>query len=83
MTVSLDELKDGQSAVVREIGGGQGIRQRLASLGVHPGDTLRVRRSAHYRGPVLIEVSGAEVAIGKGMAHGILVETAIPPCASP
>jgi ferrous iron transport protein A len=79
MTVALSDMKRGQSGVVSEIGGGQGIRQRLSALGVRPGDSLRVVRSAPFLGPVLVEIGGTELAIGRGMAQRIRVEPGGPP----
>ena len=77
--LNLCGLKDGQSAKISEIHGGRHIRQRLASMGVHPGDSIRVLRAPRFMGPVLIEIHGSEVAIGFGMAHRIRVEPAVSP----
>lgn len=74
MITTLERVRDGASAVVRDIHGGRVLRQRLARLGVHPGDTVRVVRTGYFGGPVLIEIHGAEVAIGRGMAQKIETE---------
>lgn len=78
MITTLQDLKDGDRAVVRNIHGGHGIRHRLQSLGVHPGDVIEVIRSAFMGGPVLIEIHGFEVAIGNGQARKIEVEKSEP-----
>jgi ferrous iron transport protein A len=72
--MTLSSLKGGQRAVVRQVNGGHGIRQRLGSRGVHPGDTLEVIRSGFMGGPVLIEIHGSEVAIGQGQAKAVEVD---------
>ena len=71
--VSLDTVEEGRTSVVHEVRGGQALRQRLGSLGIHPGDEVTVRRAASWGGPVLIEVHGTEAAIGQGQARRILV----------
>ncbi len=74
MTVALNEMKKGQSGTVAEIHGGRGMRQRLSALGVRPGDTIRVMRSAPFMGPVLVEIGGTELAIGRDIAQRIRLE---------
>ncbi len=74
MITTLEKLKDGDKAVIRDIKGGYGIRQRLSHLGLHPGDTIEIIRSGYVGGPVLVEIHGAEVGIGHGMAEKIEVE---------
>ena len=78
MITTLERVKDGVEAVVRQIHGGRTLRQRLARLGVNPGDKVRVIRTGHFGGPVLIEVHGAEVAIGRGMAQKIELDVVEP-----
>jgi len=74
MITTLEKLKNKDTAVVREIQGGIGIRQRLGHLGVHPGDMIQVVRTGFFGGPVLIKIHGVEVAIGQGMARKIEVD---------
>ncbi len=74
MITTLEKLKDGDMAIIRDIKGGHRIRQRLGHLGLHPMDRIEVLRSGFVGGPVLIEVHGAEVGIGLGMAEKIEVE---------
>lgn len=64
----------GDTVRVVEIQGGWGFRQRLFQLGIHEGDTLVVKRSGILGGPILVEVHGTEIALGRGMAKRILVE---------
>jgi ferrous iron transport protein A len=74
MTTTLDRLKRGARAVVKQVLGGRQIRQRLGGLGLHPGDTLQVLRATWLSGPVLIEIHGVEVALGRGQAQAVEVE---------
>jgi ferrous iron transport protein A len=70
---TLDRADMGQTLRVVEIQGGWGIRQRLNRLGIHPGDKIVVRRSGIMGGPILVQVHGTEVAVGRGMARKVLV----------
>lgn len=74
MIVSLDRIEENRKARVIHIQGGWGIRGRLSDMGVHPGDILTVRRYGALGGPILIEVHGFRVALGRGIASRILVE---------
>ncbi|MEW6439694.1 MAG: FeoA family protein [bacterium] len=74
MITTLERLRNGRQGLVLEIRGGKALRQRLARLGVHPGDRVRVIRIGSFGGPVLIDIHGAEVAIGRGMAQKIELE---------
>ena len=56
-----------------DIVGGRGIRSRLYSMGIVPGERLRVL-SRNGAGPVMVAVRDSRLAIGRGMAEKILVE---------
>jgi Fe2+ transport system protein FeoA len=47
----------------------------LAQLGSRAGATLTVRRSAPLGGPIMVESHGSLVAIGRGMARKVHVQT--------
>lgn len=74
MITTLEKLKEGMPAVVKQVHGGRKIRQRLGGLGIHVNDTLKVLRAGFLGGPVLIQIHGTEVGIGHGMAEKIEVE---------
>jgi len=67
-------LGPSEVGVVVEIAGGRGLRQKLALHGIREGTHLRVIASPPT-GPVLVDVSGCQVAVGRGMAQKIFVET--------
>ena len=50
------------------------LRRRLGQMGIHPGDIVTVLRYGALGGPILIEVHGFQVALGRGIASRILVE---------
>jgi ferrous iron transport protein A len=74
MQKTLDQVDENRKAKVIDIQGGQGIRQRLSQMGIHPGDTITILRYGALRGPILIEIHGSQVALGRGIASRIIVE---------
>ncbi|NQT52389.1 ferrous iron transport protein A [bacterium] len=62
-------------ACVRLVGidAGQGLAGRLAALGLLPGVQLLVITNPGT-GPAIVEVKGTRLALGRGMAHKMLVE---------
>lgn len=54
--------------------GGKGLETKLRQYGVFPGDRARVIRRAPLGGPILVEVDGREIVLGRGIADKILVE---------
>jgi ferrous iron transport protein A len=75
MIKTLKQLNRGEIALIKEIRGGRSVRQRLGRLGLHPTDKIRVIQNGFFGGPILIEIHGIEVGIGRGMAEQIEVET--------
>ncbi len=54
--------------------GGRGVDSKLRQLGLCPGRVVKILRYAPLGGPVMIEVGGRSVAIGRGIAAKIEVE---------
>ena len=63
----------GERLTLVDITAGDGLRHRLTELGLTPGVEFHVVRSAG--GPLLLAVHDSRLAIGRGMAHKILVAT--------
>jgi ferrous iron transport protein A len=59
---------------VNEILGGFCVRQHLSTHGIHIGDIVLIKRCSAWRGPIIIEVHGSEVALGRGITFKIEVE---------
>ena len=72
--ITLTQMRIGQSGVVIQIQGGHGLVNRLNALGIRAGKRITKLSSMIMRGPVTIQVDGAQVAIGFGMARRIIVE---------
>lgn len=73
-SLTLDVIKKDVQIEVVEIHGGWGIRQRLNQMGIHPRDKIIVKKSGFMKGPMLVQVHGMDVAIGRGMAQKVLVK---------
>ena len=72
--MALDAVGIRNQVRVISIEGGQGVRAHLNTLGIHIGDWLRVVERAPFRGPILVEVHGSRVALGRGIAAKVMVD---------
>ncbi len=68
----LSMLSAGEEAQLVDVRGGHGIRRRLSAMGLNPGIKVTVVQNA-MRGPVILGVMDSRIALGRGMAHKILV----------
>lgn len=71
---TLARMKSGQTGVIVEFNGGQGITNRLHALGLRPGNRVKKVGSMFAHGPVTIRVGTAEIALGYGAADKVIVE---------
>ena len=72
--MTLRDLPSGSAVRVREVLGPRPLRQRLGGLGIHPGDLVEVVQATILGGPMLIQVHGAEVALGHEQADLVVVD---------
>lgn len=68
------DVKQGDWARVLRLEGGENLRDKLTQHGLYPGDCIRVLRAAPLGGPLLVDVNGREIALGRGVAQKIWVE---------
>lgn len=73
--MTLIQVKSGQMVRILSVKGGVGLEHKLRQLGLVPGDNALVLRHAPLGGPILVEVDGRSIALGRGVASKILVET--------
>lgn len=71
--VPLGFLPEGEAAIIINIYGGRNMVTRLMAMGLTVGTKIRVVKSTGP-GPVLIEVRGTRLALGRGVAMKIMVE---------
>lgn len=70
--ITLLNVPNGRRARLVAIGGR--LRSKLMQYGLHIGDFVRVLRVAPLGGPLLVEVNGREIALGRAVAEKIFVE---------
>lgn len=73
----LSELANGEQATFVELRGGRGVRGRLTSLGFTPGVSILMVQNYGW-GPLIVEVRGTRVALGRHEAKKILVQRSQP-----
>ncbi len=70
----LIDVEKGVQVKIAAFSGAPGYTNRLNRFGLYPGDLARIIRQAPFDGPVLLEVRGMEIALGKNIASHVLVE---------
>lgn len=67
-------VSSGETVRIVSVEGGQGVRKRLADLGLNLGEVISVIQTNHH-GPMILAVKESRLAIGRGVAHKIMVES--------
>jgi ferrous iron transport protein A len=70
--ISLDRLPPCTPAVVVGMPSGHGVGRRLVALGITPGAEIRALQN-WGRGPLMVEVHGVRLALGRGQAARVVV----------
>ncbi len=73
-TLPLSMITPGQTVKLVAITTGRKLRRRLTELGLTPGVELRVMQD--QGGPMLLSVYNSRLALGRSMAHKIMVSPA-------
>ena len=61
----------GQTVTFASAQGGRGLAQRLADMGLTPGEAIEILNRGP--GPFIVAVRGARLVLGRGMVHRIFV----------
>ena len=72
--MTLIQVETGKTVRIMSFKGGVGLEHKLRQLGLVPGDNARVLRHAPFGGPILVEVEGRSIALGRGVASKVIVE---------
>ncbi len=78
MEMPLAMLPENEEAKVVEVRGGRGLVRRLSELGFTPGTSVKVLFS-NSPGPVVIDVRGSRIALGRGLLMRIIVDSEVNP----
>ncbi len=68
---TLMQLADGDMGVIAAVP----PAPHLAALGLRPGKTVLVHAREKFQGPVIIEIEGRSIALGRGLGSKIMLET--------
>jgi ferrous iron transport protein A len=71
--ISLDCVPAGANAIIAEVQGGRDVFSRLATLGFTPGAALTMIQNMG-RGPLIVAIRSARIALGRGEACHIRVQ---------
>jgi Fe2+ transport system protein FeoA len=72
MTARLCDVAAGETVLLTDVGSDRRVARRLSELGLTPGVRITVLQAS--RGPLLVAVRGARVAVGHDMAAQLEVE---------
>lgn len=72
---ALTSLKRGEVGVVAFIRGGRAAVDRLSDLGLTVGAQVKVVNAAPFGGPIEVSVRGSNLAIGRGLASKVFLDT--------
>jgi len=67
-------LNKGENAYIRKIEGGRTARGKLTGLGLISGKKVTMYSENSGSGPLIVGIDNNRIALGRGMAHKILVE---------
>jgi ferrous iron transport protein A len=71
-SVFLSAMRPGERGIVVDLAGGRGLLGRMTSLGFTPGAEVTVVQN-YGHGPLIAQVRGARIALGRGEAGRIRV----------
>ena len=72
--MTLAELEKGETSVVLAVSGENVITRRLMEMGVIPGVSVRMVKSAPFGDPVEINVRGYSLALRRNEAESVVLE---------
>lgn len=72
--MTLDKLPAGQSGVIATVGGEGALRCRLLDMGLIPGTTVTVRKTAPMGDPIELWLRGYALTLRKADAERITLE---------
>ena len=67
--------KPGERVIIREMAGGRSALSRLSSMGLRPGDQIEIINNTGH-GRIILGHDYTRLAIGRGVAHKIMVSVA-------
>jgi ferrous iron transport protein A len=72
--VPLTMLLPGERAKIVALGAGSGKQRHFRTMGLMEGKIVKIIATQPARGPLVLDIEGTQIAIGRGMARQILVQ---------
>jgi len=66
-------LETGKNAVIIRLEGGYLFRKKMGAMGIREQKTIRLVAKYPFHGPVVVEVDGREMTIGRRMAEHVII----------
>lgn len=73
MVKTVNQLKPGEKGTVLRLGSSGALRRRIIDMGITPGATIIMRKTAPLGDPIEINIRGYELSIRKSEAQEIEV----------
>ena len=73
--LTLLAMRENESGYIFEVSGGENFQAKLKAMGLYSGRHITKRSHESSGGPVVVEVMGTRVALGRGMAGKVSVKT--------
>jgi len=73
MEQPVTSLGTGNTAVILRLEGGHWFQNRMRVIGIRERKTIRLVAKHPFKGPVVVEVEGREMTIGRRMAEHIII----------
>ena len=74
MEIPMSSLKKNHSGRIVRIEGGCGVQRKFRTLGLREDKAVKMIAHQPINGPIVIEIDGRQVTIGRGMANKAIVE---------
>ena len=72
--LTLIKLKEGETAEIVDVRGRRIAVKKLTDLGLTRGTKIKVLTKSLFGGPVMVEIRGSRLVLGRGLASNILVK---------
>jgi len=74
MEIPITNLKKGQCAIITRLVGGHHFQSKIRTMGIREGKSISVIATQPFGGPVILDLNGRQITIGRGMCGRIFVE---------
>jgi len=73
MEQPITSLETGKTAIIIRLEGGYLFRKKMGDMGIRERKTIRLVAIHPFHGPIVVEVDGREITLGRGMAEHIII----------